>query len=82
VEIHGRDGQFTDDDAVHTHCVLDNWGYRRTLRIGNTYCPFTATMAKLTRLNVSMYVHCLSDNLFVVSKPNFWIPRFVEMSKS
>jgi len=71
MEIHGTDEQSTDDNAFHALCVLDNWGYRRTLRIGNTYCCLMTAMAKLTCLNISLYVHCLSGNLFVVIKPNF-----------
>ena len=35
-------------------------GYRHTLRICNTYCFATATMVTRTRLNVTLYVHCLS----------------------
>ena len=70
MEVHGRDKQSADDNAVHALCMLDNWGYRRTLGIDNTYCLFTATMAKVTRLNVFSYIHCLSGNLFVASKLN------------
>ena len=34
--------------------------YRSTLRIRNTFCFSTATMVARTRLNVMLYVHCLS----------------------
>jgi hypothetical protein len=47
-------------NTAHTLCVLDNWGYRHTLRICNTYCFYTATMVTRTRLNITLYVHCLS----------------------
>ena len=30
-------GQATDDNMAHEHCMLDNEGYRHTLRIRNTY---------------------------------------------
>jgi hypothetical protein len=33
--------------------VLDNEGYRHTLRIYNTYCFYTATMVKRTRRDVT-----------------------------
>jgi hypothetical protein len=35
-------------------------GHRHTLRICNTYCCSTATMVMWTRLNITLYVHCLS----------------------
>jgi hypothetical protein len=41
--------------------LLDNWGYKHTLRICNTYCIYTATMGARTRLNVTFYVHCLFE---------------------
>jgi hypothetical protein len=44
--------------------MLDNWGYRHTLRICNTYCFSTATVDRRTRLSVTLYVHCLSCWLF------------------
>ena len=44
-------------------CAL-HAGYLRlqihTLRLGNTHCFSTATMVARTRLNVNLYVHCLS----------------------
>jgi hypothetical protein len=36
------------------------YGYKHTLRICNTYRFSTATMVARTRLNVTLYVHCLS----------------------
>jgi len=59
VEKYSRVGQATDDNMVHAHCMLDTSGYKHTLRIYNTYCFFTATMAAWTYLNVTLYVHCL-----------------------
>ena len=35
-------------------------GYKRTLRVGNTYCFSTATMIERTRLIVTLHIHCLS----------------------
>ena len=46
--------------TAHAHCMLDNYGYRHTLRICNTYCFTTATMVKRTGLSVTLYIHCLS----------------------
>ena len=54
-----RAGQATDDNMGHEHSMLDNYGYRHTLRICNTYCFSTATMVARTRLNATLYVHCL-----------------------
>jgi len=41
--------------------MLDTYGYRHTLRICNTYCSSTATMATRTRLNDKLYVHYQSS---------------------
>jgi len=35
--------------------MLNNLGYRHTLRMCNTYCFSTATMVTLTRLSVTLY---------------------------
>jgi hypothetical protein len=32
-------GQATDDNVAHAHCILDNSGYKHTLRICNTAFP-------------------------------------------
>jgi hypothetical protein len=45
---------------AHEHCMLGTKGYKHTLRIRNTYCFFTVTVVARTRLNVTLYVHCLS----------------------
>jgi hypothetical protein len=38
--------------------MLDNYGH--TQRMLNAYCFSTATVVSLSRLNVTLYVHCLS----------------------
>jgi hypothetical protein len=38
VEKYCRARQATDDNMAHAYCMLDNYGYRHTLRICNTYC--------------------------------------------
>ena len=40
-------------------CMLDNWGYRHTLRISYS-CFSTSTMVARTRLSVTTYLYCLS----------------------
>jgi hypothetical protein len=45
---------------AHAHSMLDTWGYKRTLRICNTYCFSTAALVARKRYGVTLYVHCLS----------------------
>jgi hypothetical protein len=56
--------QATDYNTAHVHSTLDIWGYKHTLRICNTYCFSTATMVAQMRLNVILYVHCLSCSIY------------------
>jgi len=60
VERYCRAGQATDDNMTHAHCMLVIKGYKHILRICNTYCFTSATMVTRTRLNVILYVTCLS----------------------
>ena len=53
-------GKATDDNMTHVHCMLDTSVYKHSLGISHIYCFFTATMVALTRLNVTLYAHCLS----------------------
>ena len=55
-----RTGQVTDDDMTHALFTLFTQDYKHTLRICNTYCVSTATVVSEIRLNVTLYVHCLS----------------------
>jgi len=59
VEKYFRAGQNTDDNMAHAHCMLDTQGYKHAIRICNIYWFSTATMVAGTRLNVTLYVHCL-----------------------
>jgi hypothetical protein len=59
VEKYRGAGQATDDSMAHAHCMLDTYGCKRTLRICNTYCVYTATIVMRTRLIVTLYVHYL-----------------------
>jgi hypothetical protein len=45
---------------AHAHCMLDNWGYKHTLAICNTYCFSTATVVAWTHIIVTLYLHFLS----------------------
>jgi len=38
-------------DTAHAHCMLNNYGYRHTLRICNIYCLSMVTTVVRTRLN-------------------------------
>ena len=69
VEKYGRSGRATDDKSAHDHCMLDTQGYRHTPRICNTYCFSTATMVARTRLNVTLYLYCLSCYKTNISQP-------------
>ena len=60
MEKYCRAGQATYDNKAHALGMLDTKGYKRTLRISNTYCFCTAIMVTRTRLNVTSYVRCLS----------------------
>jgi hypothetical protein len=42
----------TDEDMPHAHCMLHTQACNRTLRICNTYCFSTATMAARTHLKL------------------------------
>jgi hypothetical protein len=60
VEECGTAIQATNDNMAHAHCMLDAWGYKQTLRICDTYCFSTATMAAWLRLSAGLNVHCVS----------------------
>jgi len=60
VENHFEAGQARDDNMAHPHCLLDNSGYKHTLTICYNYRFSTAKMFARTRLNVTLYVHCVS----------------------
>ena len=60
VEKYGEVRHRWRNNTAHALCMLDNKGYRHTLRICNTYCFSMATMALGTLLNIALYVNCLS----------------------
>jgi hypothetical protein len=56
-----RTGQ-TIDDMAYARCTPRNQGYTHThtLTVCNTYCFPAATMVARIRLNVTLYVKCMS----------------------
>ena len=59
---YGTARQAIDDNTMWhmSIAMLDNYGYKLTLRIYNTYSFSMATMVTQSFLNVMLYVHCLS----------------------
>jgi hypothetical protein len=55
-----------DDNTAHAHSMLDNEGYRHTLRICSTYCFSTAVIAPPACLNVTLYAHCPPSSHLVI----------------
>jgi len=45
-------GQATEENVAHTHCKMDNWGYRHTPKICNTYCFSMALMVMRMHFNL------------------------------
>jgi len=70
MESYGRARQATDDNMAYVFFMLDNQGYKHTLKTCNTYCFSIATMVTQTRLSVTLYVHCVyyynRDGVFTV----------------
>jgi hypothetical protein len=57
---HCREGQTTEHNMAHAHCMLDTKGYKHTFIICNTYCFSTATMAARTPSVLRYtYIACL-----------------------
>jgi hypothetical protein len=66
VEKSSRAVEATGDNMAHLHFTVgikvlyaDTHTHTHTLRIYNMYCYSTVTMVAWTRLNVTLYVHCL-----------------------
>ena len=58
--------QARDDSKAHALCMLENSGYRQTLRMCNTYVFSTATMVTRTRFIITLYVQCLSCIIIII----------------
>jgi len=65
VEKYCRAGQATDDKIVHALCTLDNYGYRHTFRICNTYCFSSAMMVTGSRF-IALFTCTLPVLLYFV----------------
>jgi len=62
VKKYRKAGQATDYNMAHVHSMLDNEGYKHTLRICNTYSFSTATVVAQTRFKLTLdlpYIACL-----------------------
>jgi hypothetical protein len=77
-----RAGQATDDNMAHALCMSNNYAYKHTLRICNTYCFSTATTVARPRLNVTLYVHCLACSWITCTFRGMitYVPTFVQNS--
>ena len=64
MEKFGSAGQATAYRMPHVQRMLDTKGYEETLGI-RTYCFSTAIMVERTRIELTLYVHCLS---FILTK--------------
>ena len=60
MEKYSRATLTTEDNMTHAHCILENQGYRHTLRISNTSSFSTAKMVARMGLIVASCVHFLS----------------------
>jgi len=52
----GRAREDTHDNTAHARGMLDNYGYKNSLRICNTFCFSATIMTARTRLNVTVHV--------------------------
>jgi len=55
-----RAGQATDGNVAHAHFMLDNWGYKHTLRMSNNYLFSNVKVVSRTRLKVTLHVRYMS----------------------
>jgi hypothetical protein len=67
VEKYCRAEQAVDNNMTHAHCMLNNLDDRhaRTHTVFITYCFSAVTIAARTRLNITLYAHCLSCQIFL-----------------
>jgi len=56
VEKYCSDGQATNDNMAHAHCILDTYGSKVTFRICNKHCLCRAQMAARTHLSCRIFV--------------------------
>jgi hypothetical protein len=72
VEKYCRAGQATDDNMANAHYMLDTQGYKYTQMLRSIHCFSTAKMVTRTRLNITLYVRCLS--CYLILPPAHKIP--------
>jgi hypothetical protein len=48
------------DSMMHASCMLDTSGHKHSLGICNNCCFSITTVVAQTRVNVMLYLHCLS----------------------
>jgi hypothetical protein len=70
VEKYRIAGQATDGNTAHAHCMLDNYGYKHTIRICNAYGFSSATMVTWTRLSITRYTYIACFEFSVGQEPN------------
>jgi hypothetical protein len=58
--LYSQTGQRTHYKRGHAMYMLDNWGYRNTLRTCNTFCVCTTTVLTQTHLNVKFIHKCIA----------------------
>ena len=66
---------------AHTHCMLGNYSYKHTLTICNTHWFSHATMVARTRLNITLYVHCLACVTYPILEDIVFITAYIYMFK-
>jgi len=82
MEKYYRAGQATDDNMAHAHCMLDTKGCKRPHKTCNACCFFTATVVGRTRLNITLYVHCLSCSFCVLNFMSACRPDFAQVART
>jgi hypothetical protein len=70
--------QTTHDRMTHAHCILDNHGYRHTLRMRNTYCFSTATK-RCTNAPQCYVIRTMPAILLVINLSQFYVEGGLEL---
>jgi hypothetical protein len=70
---YSQTGQRWQCSIVHAHCMVDEYGYRHTLGICNTYCFLTSTVVTRTHRSVPLYLHCPSGRYMVISTVIYFV---------
>jgi len=74
VEKYFTAGQATNDNITHAHWMLNNEGYKHTIRFCNAYGFSSKRIVIRPRLNVTSHVHCLSCYVYPFTNIyTFWV---------